>query len=77
MAKSQSEVNYREGTPEESCAGCAFFEPPEACTQVEGVVAPGGLCDLFTPGVGAEAVAPPPGPPGSLESLLFGGGLPQ
>lgn len=76
MAKAQSEVNYREGTPTESCAGCAFFEPPEACAQVEGVVAPGGLCDLYTPGAEAAPIAPP-APPGGLESLLFGGGLPQ
>lgn len=70
MAKSQSEVNYRLGSETESCAGCEFFQPPESCLQVSGIVAPDGLCDLF---ISKAAAAGPD--VASLENMLFGGGL--
>lgn len=71
--KEQAEVGYRQGTAEESCAMCEFFEPPESCTQVKGTISSAGLCDLFMPkGQGQEQGTPDMA---GLESMLFGGGL--
>lgn len=70
--KKQTEVGYRQGTEEESCATCEFFEPPESCVQVDGTISAGALCDLYTPkGAGESA----PMDQASLESMLFGGGV--
>ncbi len=67
--KTQKAVNYREGTPEGSCAACVNFVDPESCTQVQGTIGAGGLCDLFTPPQQTDTA--------SLEQMLFGGGMPQ
>ena len=46
---SQASVAYQE-TPKDghSCAGCALFEPPNACKIVEGTISPSGWCKLWT-----------------------------
>jgi hypothetical protein len=50
--KSQREVNYRRGTPFNSCAFCLMYwkRPRKAfggCTAVSGNITPYGLCNLF------------------------------
>ncbi len=72
--KTQTAVNYRQGTPEQSCAGCEFFQDPESCSQVSGTISAGGLCDLWS-GQGAGVAAGPD--MAMLEQMMFGGGLPQ
>lgn len=43
------EVNYREAVdPEQACAECGNFLPPDKCAVVAGKVDPAGLCDLFS-----------------------------
>ena len=71
--KKQSAVNYREGSELESCGTCSFFEGPESCTQVSGVVSSAGLCDLYLP-LEQQTAAPDPA---MLEQMLLGGGLPN
>lgn len=67
--KKQTDVGYRQGTAEESCAKCEFFVSPESCTQVEGTISSAGLSDLFMPkGQAGPDMA-------GLESMLFGGGM--
>ena len=61
----QASVNYRAGTPEQSCASCVNFMPPESCAAVSGVISPKALCDLYS------MKAAPPG----LENEVFGGPL--
>ena len=41
-------ANYQD-TPkgDQRCAGCANFQPPNACKFVEGHISPNGWCQLF------------------------------
>ena len=44
----QATANYQD-TPkgDQRCAGCANFQPPNACKFVEGHISPNGWCQLF------------------------------
>jgi len=46
----QKAVNYQD-TPMDGkrCAGCAFFQAPDACERVEGEISPEGWCALWSP----------------------------
>lgn len=33
----------------QKCDGCAQFQPPNACTVVQGTISPNGWCLLFSP----------------------------
>ena len=33
----------------QKCADCNFFQPPKACSVVDGDISPDGWCKLFTP----------------------------
>jgi hypothetical protein len=48
--KSQAEVNYRQGERPRICFECQHYERPPVllCAKVEGRIAPGKVCDLFT-----------------------------
>ena len=41
-------VGYQD-TPKDghNCAGCALFEPPNACKSVDGTISPNGWCKLW------------------------------
>ena len=45
---SPATANYQD-TPkgDQRCAGCANFQPPNACKFVEGHISPNGWCQLF------------------------------
>jgi hypothetical protein len=45
---SQADAKYQT-TPkgDQSCDGCANFQPPNACKFVEGDISPNGWCQLF------------------------------
>jgi hypothetical protein len=45
---SQAEAHYQDRPKNGlSCAACALFRPPAACTVVAGVVSPNGWCRFF------------------------------
>jgi hypothetical protein len=31
------------------CSGCVLFVKPNKCSQVKGVIAPGGYCNIYSP----------------------------
>ena len=45
---SQTAASYQ-ASPKgaESCANCAQFQPPSACSTVEGSISPDGWCSLY------------------------------
>lgn len=45
----QAEVQYQ-GSPKgaDKCSGCALFQPPDACSGVEGKISPEGWCSLYS-----------------------------
>ena len=50
MAKvSKAAASYRDRSPkgDQQCAGCTMFQPPAACTAVEGQIARRGWCAFF------------------------------
>ncbi len=63
----QTEVNYRKGDEEVSCSSCEYFKE-DSCEKVSGVIAPQGLCDLFTLAKGRTSGSQESG----ISSLLFG-----
>lgn len=46
--QSKPDVNYGAGSHSEMCAICRHFQPPAACDRVEGMIAPGAWCKLFS-----------------------------
>lgn len=48
--RTQAEVDYQtEPSDDQQCAGCAMYEVPGACSEVEGPITPAGWCRLFEP----------------------------
>lgn len=47
---SQKQAAYQ-ATPkgDQQCDKCKLFQPPDACTTVEGKISPNGWCRLFQP----------------------------
>ena len=45
---SQAAVAYQE-TPKgnQSCGGCARFQPPSSCQTIDGVISPNGWCKIW------------------------------
>jgi hypothetical protein len=47
---SQAEAAYQDHPKaQERCDGCTMFRDPDACTSVEGHIAPEGWCRIFKP----------------------------
>jgi High potential iron-sulfur protein len=46
----QKQAAYQ-GTPkgDQQCDKCKLFQPPSACTSVEGDISPKGWCNIFQP----------------------------
>lgn len=44
---SQTDANYRKGSPVEHCGLCQYFEGGDQCSQVEGPISPYGISDIY------------------------------
>lgn len=44
---SQKMANYRMADGPQTCGACAFYEPGNTCSQVQGVIQPTYTCDLY------------------------------
>jgi len=49
-AKSTQEAAGYQGMPKDgaSCSTCALFQPPNACTLVDGAISPNAWCHFYT-----------------------------
>ena len=47
--KAQFKYVAKPGPGGKKCAGCALFQPPNACSVVKGKILPTGYCSAFAP----------------------------
>lgn len=69
-------VEYRPGAPGQDCVSCQFFEEPESCAKVTGLIYRSGVCNLWEPETGKEDSDPDLVgiDQEGLDNFLFGGG---